>query len=91
MPLACHQTKKICLWIVSKTISETTMCPKTFIVKILIIGNMRSHHIYMKWKEVASVKDSCETEREIAAIRGNVSCTNGRWKNRPVWDKPAIK
>ena len=66
------------------------MCPQTFIVKILIIENMHSHHIYMKWKEGASVQDSGETERErgcqgarIAANRGSISYKNGRWKNRP--------
>ncbi len=40
--------------IVSKSLSETTMCPQTFIVKILIIENMHSRHIYMKRKEGAS-------------------------------------
>jgi hypothetical protein len=40
------------------------MFPQVFIIKTLIIKNMHSHHIYMKWKEGASVKDSGETERE---------------------------
>jgi hypothetical protein len=35
-----------------------------FIVKILIIKNMHSHHIYIKHKEGVSVQDSRETERE---------------------------
>ncbi len=66
------------------------MCQQTFIVKTLIIENMHSFHIYMKWKEGASVQDSRETERErecesgqIAANRGSVSCKNGCWRNGP--------
>jgi hypothetical protein len=47
--------------IVSKSLSETTMFPQMFIVKTLLIENMHSHHIYMKWKEGASVQDSGET------------------------------
>jgi len=47
--------------IVSKSLSETTMFPQMFIVKTLLIENMHSHHIYMKWKEGASVQDSRET------------------------------
>jgi hypothetical protein len=50
-------------YIVSKSPSETTMCLQTFIDKILTIENMHSCHIYMKWKEGASVQDSRETER----------------------------
>ncbi len=53
-----------CQAIVSKFPSETTGGPKTFIVKMLIIKNTHSHHIYMKWKEGASVQVSGETERE---------------------------
>jgi len=47
--------------IVSKSLSETTMFLQMFIVKTLLIENMHSHHIYMKWKEGASVQDSRET------------------------------
>jgi hypothetical protein len=50
--------------IVSKSPSETTDCPQTFIVKTLIIKNTHSRHIYMKRKEGASVQISGETERE---------------------------
>ncbi len=50
--------------IVSKSLSETTMCPQTFIVKTLIIRNINSHHICMKRKEGASEQDSGETERK---------------------------
>ncbi len=52
------------LFIVSKSLSQTTMCPQTFIVKISIIKNMHSHYVYMKQKEGASVQDNGETERE---------------------------
>ena len=45
------------------------MCLQTFIVKTLIIENMHSHHIYMKWKEGASVQDSGKTERERVCVR----------------------
>ena len=51
------------LFIESKSLSQTMMCPQTFIVKILIIENIHSHHIYMKQKEGASVQVSGETER----------------------------
>jgi hypothetical protein len=54
--------------IVSKSPSETTDCPLIFIVKTLIIQNTHSHHIYMKWKEGASVQVSGETER--GRVRG---------------------
>ncbi len=50
--------------IVSKSLSETRMCPQMFIVKILIIKNMHSYHICMKRKEGARVQDSGETQRE---------------------------
>ncbi len=50
--------------IVSKSPSETTDCPEKFIVKILIIQNTQGHHIYMKWKEGASVQIGRETQRE---------------------------
>ncbi len=40
------------------------MCPQTFIVKTLIIENMDSRHIYMKWKEGAREQDAGETQRE---------------------------
>ncbi len=50
--------------IVSKSPSETTDCPQTFIVKILIIQNTHGRHIYMKLKEGASVQIGGETERE---------------------------
>ncbi len=50
--------------IVSKSLSETTDCLQTFIVKMLIIENMNSHHIYIKWKEGASEQVRGETERE---------------------------
>jgi hypothetical protein len=49
------------------------MCPQTFIVKILIIENMHSHHIYMKQKEegkYARQQRDQERERE----RGGDSC-----------------
>ncbi len=76
--------------IVRKSLSETTMCPQTFIVKTLIIKNMHSHHIYMKWKEGVSVQDSGEIERKreregawIVANRGSIGCKNGCWKNGP--------
>jgi len=70
------------------------MCQQMFIVKTLIIENMHSHHIYMKWKEGVSVQDSRETERErerervsesgrIAANQGSVNCKNGHWRNGP--------
>jgi hypothetical protein len=54
--------------VVSKFLSETTMCPQTFIAKILIIENMHSHHIYMKQKEGASGQDSGERERERVRV-----------------------
>jgi hypothetical protein len=70
--------------IVSKSPSETMDCPQTFIVKIIIIQNVHSCHIYMKWKEGASGQVSGETEREresegarIAANRGGICCKNG--------------
>ncbi len=76
--------------IVSKSLSETMMCPELFIVKILIIRNMNSRHINMKQKEGASVQDSGETEREsvcesgqIAKNRSSISCKNSRWRNGP--------
>jgi len=40
------------------------MCLQTILVKILIMENMHSCHIYIKRKEGASVQDSRETERE---------------------------
>jgi hypothetical protein len=45
------------------------MCPQTFIFKTLIIRNMNSHHIYMKWKEGAREQDAGETEKESARER----------------------
>jgi hypothetical protein len=42
------------------------MCPQMFIVKTLIIGNMNSHHIYLKRKERAREQDTGETEKESA-------------------------
>ena len=48
--------------IVSNLLNETMMCPHMFIVKTLIIRNMNSHHIYMKWKEGAREQDTGETE-----------------------------
>jgi len=42
-----------------------------FIVRTLIIQNTHSHHIYMKWKEGASVQVSGETERESLRIAAN--------------------
>jgi hypothetical protein len=59
--------------IVSKSLSETTMCPQTFIVKTLIIENMDSRHIYMKWKEGAREQDAGETERERVCERGKIA------------------
>ncbi len=50
--------------IVSKSPSETTDCPQMFIVKMLIIEIIYSHHIYMKQKEGASMQASRETEKE---------------------------
>jgi hypothetical protein len=50
----------------SKSLSETTICPQTFIVKTLIIANMNSHHIYMKQKEGAREHDTGETVKESA-------------------------
>jgi len=52
--------------IVSNLLSETTVCPQMFIVKTLIIQNMNSRHIYMKWKEGAREQDTGETEKESA-------------------------
>jgi hypothetical protein len=39
------------------------MCLQMFIVKTLIIGNMNSHHIYMKQKEGAREQDAGEMEK----------------------------
>ena len=69
--------------IVSKSPSETKDCPQTFIVKMLIIENIHSCHIYMKQKEGASELASGETERECKSVqittnRGSVGCKNGR-------------
>jgi hypothetical protein len=55
--------------IVSKSLSETTMCPHTFIVKTLIIENMDSRHIYMKWKEGVREQDAGEIGRESVGER----------------------
>jgi hypothetical protein len=72
-----NEMQKISIFqfIISKSRSEITMCPQMFIVKILIIGNMASHHIYMKHKEGVS--------ELTAANRGSISCINGRWRNGP--------
>jgi hypothetical protein len=56
-------------FIVSKSPSETTDCPQTFIVKMLIIENIHNRHIYMKQKEGASELASGETERECVRVR----------------------
>jgi hypothetical protein len=53
----------------SKSPSETTDCLQTFIVKIIIIKNVHSHHIDMKQKEGTSGQDS-ERESEGAWIAG---------------------
>ncbi len=55
--------------IVSKSPSETTDCPQTFIVKNLIIQNKHVYHIYMKQKERTSVQVSGETETESESVR----------------------
>jgi hypothetical protein len=57
--------------IVSKSPSETTDCPQTFIVKTLIIENTHGHHIYMKQKEGASVQVSGETGSESGRLAAN--------------------
>jgi hypothetical protein len=59
-----HNMMTVGYSIESKSLSETTMCPQMFIVKILIIANMSSHHIYMKQKEGAREQDTGETEKE---------------------------
>ncbi len=40
------------------------ICPQMFIVKTLIIRNMNSRHIYMKYKEGAREQDAGDHERE---------------------------
>jgi hypothetical protein len=68
--------------IVSNLLSEAKMCLQVFIVKTLIIRNMNSHHIYMKWKEGAREQDAGETERvrereRIVTNCGSNGCKNG--------------
>jgi hypothetical protein len=55
--------------IVSQSLSETTVCPQTFIVKTLIISNTDIRPIYCKQKEGARGLAAGETERESVCVR----------------------
>jgi hypothetical protein len=59
----------IVIIIVSKSLSETTVCQQMFIVKTLITNNMDHHPIYMKRKEGARELAARETERECVRER----------------------
>jgi hypothetical protein len=73
----------------------TSFGPQTFIVKLLIIGNTESHHIYIRMKRRGKGLAAGETERErervcerrrMAKNGGGVGCKNGLWRNGPFWD-----
>ncbi len=59
----------IVIIIVSKSLSETTVCQQMFIVKTLIIYNMDHRPIYMKQKKGARELAARETERECVRER----------------------
>jgi hypothetical protein len=69
------------------------VCPQTFIDKTLIIVYTNIRPIYIKCKEGERGKlPERESERErerlsVAENGGSIGCKNGRWKNRPFWDK----
>ncbi len=92
-PILCVNT--LCT-IVGRIPNETTSFgPQTFIVRLLIIGNTDSCHIYIRMERRGKGLAAGETERErervcerqrVAENRGSVGCKNGRWRNRPFWE-----
>jgi hypothetical protein len=64
-----------------------------FIVRLLIIGNTESHHIYIQMERRGKGLAARETERECVCERRRVAengvsigCKNGHWRDGPFWE-----
>ncbi len=66
---------------------------QTFIVRLLIIGNMESGHIYIQTERRGKGLAAGETERECVCERQRVAengvsvgCKNSHWRDGPFRD-----